>query len=88
MFNGKISLFRQNFGFLKNTVRNFNFILGCTMFTLILITHKSFNKKSQLNLPFYSIIFSTLIILKPALEPTNSDSQSQLRKCFTKDFSQ
>ena len=28
----------------------------------------------------------TLIILKPALESTNSDLQSQLRKCFTKIF--
>ena len=27
-----------------------------------------------------------MIILKPALESTNSDLQSQLRKCFTKDF--
>ena len=53
---------------------------------LISIIHKSFKKKFQLNFPFYSIIFLTLIILKPALESTNSDLQSQLRKCFTKDF--
>ena len=31
-------------------------------------------------------MFLTLIILKPALESTNSDSQFQLRKCITKDF--
>ena len=71
---------------MKNAVRNFNFILGCTIFTLILIIHKSFKKKSWLNFSFYSIIFLTLIILKPALESTNSDLQSQLRKCFTKYF--
>ena len=31
-------------------------------------------------------MFLPLIILKPALKPTNSDSQSQLRKYSTKDF--
>ena len=86
MFNGKISLLHKNFDFSKNAVRNFNFILGYTIFTLLSTTPKSFKKKSRLNFPFYSIIFLTLIILKPALESTNSDLQSQLRKCFTKNF--
>ena len=78
MFNGKISLLHKNFDFSKNAVRNFNFILGYTIFTLISIIHKSFKKKSRLNFSFYSIIFLTLIILKPALESTNSNLQSQL----------
>ena len=87
VFNGKIStLLHKNFDFSKNAVRNFNFILGYTIFTFISIILKSFKKKSQLNFPFYSIIFLTLIIFKPALESTNSDLQSQIRKCFTKDF--
>ena len=86
MFNGKISLLHKNFDFSKNAVRNFNFVLVYTIFTLISIIRKSFKKKSRLNFPFYSIIFLTLIILKPALESTNCDLQSQLRKCFTKDF--
>ena len=85
-WENKLTLLHKNFDFLKNAVRNFDFILGYTIFTLILIIHKSFKKKSRLNFPFYSIIFLTLIILKPALESTNSDLQSQLRKCFTKDF--
>ena len=87
VFNGKIStLLHKNFDFSKNAVRNFNFILGYTIFTFISIILKSFKKKSQLNFPFYSIIFLTLIIFKPALESTNSDLHSQIRKCFTKDF--
>ena len=86
VFNGKISLLHKNFDFSNNAVWNFNFILGYTIFTLISIIRKSFKRKSRLNFPFYSIIFLTLIILKPALESTNSDLQSQLRKCFTKDF--
>ena len=64
----------------------FSFILGYTIFTLILIIRKFFKKKSRLNIPFYSIIFVTLIISKSALEPANSNLQSQRRKCFTKDF--
>ena len=51
-----------------------------------MIIHKSFKKKSRLNFSFYPIIFLTLIILRPASESTNSDLQSQLRKCFTKYF--
>ena len=47
---------------------------------------KSFKKKSGLNFPFSSIMFLTLIILKPALVSANSDLQCQLRKCFQKDF--
>ena len=69
------------------------FILGYTIFTLISVILKSFKKKSRLNLSFYilnfdyfKITFLTLIILKPTLKSTNSDLQSQLRKCFTKDF--
>ena len=85
-WENKLTLLHKNFDFSKNAVRNFNFILGYTIFTLISIILKSFKKKSRLNFSFYSIIFLTLIILKPALESTNSDLQSQLRKCFTKDF--
>ena len=85
-WENKLTLLHKNFDFSKNAVRNFNFILGYTIFILISIIRKSFKKKSRLNFPFYSIIFLTLIILKPALESTNSDLQSQLRKCFTKDF--
>ena len=77
-------LLHKNFDFSKNTVRNFNFILSHAIFMLISIIHKSFKKKSRLDFPFYSFIFLTLIILKPALEPTNSDPQSELWKCFTK----
>ena len=87
-FNRKISflyLIRISI-FFKNAVRNFNFILGYTIFTLILIICKSFKKKYWLNFTFYSFIFSALIILKPVLEPINSETHSQLRKCFTKDF--
>ena len=86
MFNGKISLHYKNFDFSKNAVRNFNFILDYRTFMFISIIHKSFKKKFQLNFPFYSIIFLTFIILKPALESTNSDLQSEQRKCFTKVF--
>ena len=86
MFNGKISLLHKNFDFSKNAVRNVNFILGYTIFTLILIIRKYFKKKSRLNFPFYLIIFLTVIISKSALESTNSDLQYQLRKYFTKDF--
>ena len=82
----KLTLLHRNFDFLKNSVKNFNFILGYTIFTLISIICKSFKKKSRLNFPFYSIIFWTLIILKPALESTSSILISQLRKCFAKDF--
>ena len=85
-WGNKLTLFHKNFDFLKNAARNFNFILGYTIFRLISIIHKSFKKKSRLNFPFYSIIFLTLTILKPALESTNSDLQSQLRKCFAKDI--
>ena len=85
-WENKLTLLHKNFEFSKNAVRNSNFILGYTMFTLILIILKSFKKKSRQNFSFYSIIFLTLIILKPALESTNSDLQSQLRKCFTKYF--
>ena len=85
-WENKLTLLHKNFEFLKNAVRNFNFILGYTIFTLISIIRKSFKRKSRLNFPFYSIIFLTLIILKPALESTNFDLQSYLRKCFTKDL--
>ena len=85
-WENKLTLLHKNFDFSENAVRNFNFILGYTIITLISIIHKSFKKKSRLNFSFYSIIFLTLIILKPALEPTNSDLQSQLKKCFIKDF--
>ena len=85
-WENKFTLLHKNFDFSKNAVRNFNFILGYTIFALILIIRKSFKKKSRLSFPFYSVIFLTLIFLKPVLEPTNSDLQSQLRKCFTKDF--
>ena len=85
-WENKFTLLHKNFHFSKNAVRNFNFILGYTIFTLISIIRKTFKKKSRLNFSFYSIIFLTLIILKPALEPTNSNLQFQLRKCFTKDY--
>ena len=85
-WENKLTLLHKNFDFSENAVRNFNFILSYTIITLISIIHKSFKKKSRLNFSFYSIIFLTLIILKPALEPTNSDLQSQLKKCFIKDF--
>ena len=85
-WENKLTLLHKNFEFLKNAVRNFNFILGYTIFTLISIILKSFKKKSWLNFSFYSIIFLTSIILKPALESTNSNLQSQRRKCSTKYF--
>ena len=85
-WKNKFTLLHKNFDFSKNAVRNFNFILGYTVFTLISIIGKSFKKKSGLNFSFYSFMYLTLIIFKPALEPTNSDLQSQLRKCFTKDL--
>ena len=84
-WENKLTLLHKNFDFSKKAVRNFNVILGYTIFTLISITHKFFEKKSRRNFPFYWIILLTLIILKPALESTNSELQSQLRKCFTKD---
>ena len=71
-WENKLTLLHKNFDFLKNAVRNFDFILGYTIFTLISIIHKYFKKKSRLNFPFYSIIFLTLINLKSALESTNS----------------
>ena len=85
-WENKFPLLHKNFDFSKNTVRNFNFILSRAIFLLISIIHKSFKKKSRLDFPFYSFIFLTLIILKPALEPTNSDPQSELWKCFPKDL--
>ena len=85
-WENKLTLIDKNFDFLKNAVRNLNFILDYTIFMLISIIHKSFKKKSRLTFSFYSVIFLTLIILKPALESTNPDLQSQLRKCLTKDF--
>ena len=48
-WENKLTLLHKNFDFSKNAVRNFNFILGYTIFTLILIIHKSFKKKSRLN---------------------------------------
>ena len=71
-WENKFTLLHKNFDFSKNAVRNFNFILGYTTFTFISIIRKSLKKKSRLNFSFYSIIFSSLIILKPALERTNS----------------
>ena len=85
-WENKLTLLKKNFDFSKNTVSNFNFILDCIIFTFISIIHKSFKKKSRLNFPSYSIIFLTLIILKPALDSINSNLQSQLRKCLTRDF--
>ena len=49
----KCTLFHKNFDFLKNAVRNFNFILGFTIFTLIPIIRRSFKNKCRLNFPFY-----------------------------------
>ena len=58
VFYGKIrTLLHKNFDFSKNAVRNFNFILGYTIF----------NTKH-----FYNI-FNTVL-------------QSEIRKCFTKNF--
>ena len=85
-WENKLTLLDRNFDSSKNATRHFNFILGYIISTLISIIHKSFKKKPRLNFSFHSIIFLTLIILKPALESTNSDLQSQLRKCFTKYF--
>ena len=51
-FNGKISLLQKNFDFSENGVRNFNFILGYTIFTLISIIRKSFKNKFKLNFHF------------------------------------
>ena len=82
----KFTLLHKNFCFPKNAVTNFNRISGYTILTLILIIRKSFKKKSRINLSFSSFIFFTLIILKLALEPENSDPESQLRKCFGKYF--
>ena len=45
-WENKLTLLHKNFDFSKNAVRNFNFILGHTIFTLILTIHKSFKKKS------------------------------------------
>ena len=75
-WENKITLLHKNFDFSKNAVRNFCFILGYTIFTLISIIHKSFKMKSLLNFPFYPIIFLTFIILKPVLESTNFNLQS------------
>ena len=85
-WENKCALLLKNFDFLKNAVRNFSFIIGYTIFTLISIIRESFKKKSRLNFQFNSIMFFTLIILSPALEPTNSNLQSQLMKCYTKCF--
>ena len=65
----KFTLLHENFNFSKNVVRNFNLILLFTIFMLIFIIRKSFIKKSRLNFPSYSIIFLTLVILKPASDP-------------------
>ena len=56
---------------------------GYTIFMLISIIRGPFKNKPRRNFPYCSFIFLTLIILKPALEANNSDSQSQLKKCFT-----
>ena len=78
-WENKLTLLHKNFDFSKHAVRNFNFILVYTIFMLISIIYKSFKKKSWLNVSFYSVVFLTLIILKPTLESTNSDLQSRLR---------
>ena len=75
----RFTLLHKNFDFSWNVDRNFNTILGYTIFKLISIIHKPIKMKS-------SVIFLNLIIFRPALELTNSDLQSQQRKCFTKDF--
>ena len=85
-WENKCALLLKNFDFLKNAIRDFSFIIGYTIFTLISIIRESFKKKSRLNFQFNSIMFFTLIILSPALEPTNSNLQSQLMKCYTKCF--
>ena len=41
-WENKLTLLLKNFDFSKNAVRNFNFILGYTIFTFILIIRKSF----------------------------------------------
>ena len=45
-WENKLTLLHKNFDYSKNAVRNFNFILGYTIFMLILIIRKSFKKKS------------------------------------------
>ena len=45
-WENKFTFLHKNFNFSKNAVRNFNFILGYTVFTLISIIRKSFKKKS------------------------------------------
>ena len=47
-WENKFTLLHKNFDFLENAVRNFNFILGYTIFTLTLIIQKSFKNKSRL----------------------------------------
>ena len=64
MFNGKIILLllHKNFDFSENAVRNFNFILGYTIFTLILIVSKLLKRSLDeifdfTQFHYYSIIF-------------------------------
>ena len=56
-WENKFTLLHESFNFSENVVKNFNLILGYTIFTLISIVRKSFKKKSRLNFPFYSIMF-------------------------------
>ena len=67
MFNGKIILLllHKNFDFSENAVRNFNFILGYTIFTLILIVSKLLKRNLDeifdfTQFHYYSIIFMQL----------------------------
>ena len=56
-WGNKFTLLHESSNFSENVVRNFNLILGYTIFTLISIVRKSFKKKSRVNFPFYSIMF-------------------------------
>ena len=51
-WENKLTLLHKNFDFSKNAVSDFYFILGYTIFRLISIVHKSFEKKSRLIFPF------------------------------------
>ena len=57
---------------MRNAVRNFNSILGYTVFDII---PKSFEMKSLLNFPFCPFIMLTLIIFKQAIQLGNSHQQ-------------
>ena len=60
VFNGKINLLHQNFYFSKNALRNFNFILGYTIYTFTSIIHFLIFFKKEISTEFFILLIYVL----------------------------